>query len=61
VEVTIISHKRPAKRAALKAAGRMPDDQTMQFLVSNRRTRVLMDASGLAFAFGLILLVSQSA
>ena len=33
----------------------------MQFLVSNRRTRVLMDATGLAFAFGLILAVSQSA
>ena len=28
----------------------------MQFLVSSRRTRLLMDASGLAFAFGLILL-----
>jgi hypothetical protein len=39
----------------------MPDEPNMQFLVSNRRTRVLMDASGLAFAFGLIVLVSQSA
>jgi len=33
----------------------------MQFLVTSRRTRVLMDASGLAFAFGLILVVAQSA
>jgi len=33
----------------------------MQFLVSNRRTRVLMDVTGLAFAFGLIALVAQSA
>jgi len=30
-------------------------------LVSKRRTRLLLDASGLAFAFGLILAVSQSA
>jgi len=33
----------------------------MQLLVSNRRTRLLMDATGLAFAFGLILAVAQSA
>jgi hypothetical protein len=33
----------------------------MQFLVSNRRTRLLMDATGIAFAFGLILAVAQSA
>jgi hypothetical protein len=33
----------------------------MQFLVSSRRTRALMDATGLAFAFGLIALVAQSA
>ena len=33
----------------------------MQFLVSKRRTRLLMDASGLAFAFGLIVAVAQSA
>jgi len=33
----------------------------MQFFVSRRRTRILMDASGLAFAFGLIALVAQSA
>ena len=33
----------------------------MQLLVSKRRTRVLMDASGFAFAFGLIALVAQSA
>ena len=33
----------------------------MQFLTSSRRTRVLMDATGLAFAFGLIALVAQSA
>jgi len=33
----------------------------MQFLVSNRRTRLLMDATGLAFAFGLIAIVAQSA
>jgi len=33
----------------------------MQFLVSNRRTRVLMDVSGFAFALGLIAIVSQSA
>ena len=30
-------------------------------LVSSRRARLLMDASGLAFAFGLIALVAQSA
>ena len=33
----------------------------MHMLVSKRRTRVLMDASGFAFAFGLIAIVSQSA
>jgi hypothetical protein len=33
----------------------------MQFLVTNRRVRVLMDASGFAFALGLIAIVSQSA
>ena len=33
----------------------------MQFLVSNRRTRFLMDLTGLGFAFGLIALVAQSA
>ena len=33
----------------------------MQFLVSSRRTRFLMDATGIAFAFGLILAVAQSA
>ena len=33
----------------------------MQFLVTNRRTRLLMDMSGLGFAFGLIALVAQSA
>jgi hypothetical protein len=33
----------------------------MLFLVSSRRTRLLMDATGLAFAFGLILAVAQSA
>jgi hypothetical protein len=33
----------------------------MQMLVTKRRTRVLMDASGFAFAFGLILAVAQSA
>ena len=33
----------------------------MQFLVTNRRVRVIMDASGFAFALGLIALVSQSA
>jgi hypothetical protein len=32
----------------------------MQFLVTNRRTRVAMNASGLLFAFSLIALVSQS-
>jgi hypothetical protein len=32
----------------------------MQFLVSNRRTRVLMDATGFVFAFGLIALVAQT-
>jgi hypothetical protein len=33
----------------------------MQFLVTNRRTRALMDVSGFAFALGLIAIVSQSA
>ena len=33
----------------------------MLFMVSSKRTRVLMDATGLAFAFGLIALVAQSA
>jgi hypothetical protein len=33
----------------------------MQFLVTNRRTRLLMDATGLGFAFALIALVAQSA
>jgi hypothetical protein len=33
----------------------------MQMLVTNRRARALMDASGFAFALGLIALVSQSA
>jgi hypothetical protein len=33
----------------------------MHFLVSSRRTRFLMDATGLAFAFGLIAIVAQSA
>jgi len=33
----------------------------MQMLVSKRRTRVLMDATGFAFALGLIAIVSQSA
>jgi hypothetical protein len=33
----------------------------MQMLVTKRRVRVLMDASGFAFALGLIALVSQSA
>ena len=32
----------------------------MQFLVSSRRARVLMDVSGFAFAFGLIALVAQT-
>jgi hypothetical protein len=32
----------------------------MQFLVSSRRTRIAMNASGLLFAFSLIALVSQS-
>jgi len=30
-------------------------------MLISKRTRLLMDASGLAFAFGLILAVSQSA
>jgi hypothetical protein len=33
----------------------------MQFIVSNRRTRVLMDVSGFSFALALIAIVSQSA
>jgi hypothetical protein len=33
----------------------------MQSIFTNRRARLLMDASGLAFAFSLIALVSQSA
>jgi hypothetical protein len=33
----------------------------MQMLVTNRRTRFLLDASGLGFAFALIALVAQSA
>jgi hypothetical protein len=33
----------------------------MQLMVSNRRTRTLMNATGLAFAFGLIAIVAQSA
>jgi hypothetical protein len=33
----------------------------MQFIVSNRRTRVLMDVSGFTFALALIAIVSQSA
>lgn len=33
----------------------------MKILVSNRRVRVAMDASGLLFAFALIAAVSQSA
>jgi len=33
----------------------------MQILVSSRRTRVIMDATGLGFAFALIALVAQSA
>jgi hypothetical protein len=32
----------------------------MQLLVSSRRMRVAMNASGLLFAFSLIALVSQS-
>jgi hypothetical protein len=32
----------------------------MQMLVTKRRTRVLMDASGFAFALGLIAIVAQS-
>jgi hypothetical protein len=43
-------------------AGKGPaDGKTMQFLVTNRRTRVAMNASGLLFAFSLIALVSHSA
>jgi hypothetical protein len=30
-------------------------------ILSSRRTRLLMDATGLGFAFGLIALVAQSA
>jgi hypothetical protein len=37
------------------------DGETMQFLVTNRRTRLAMNASGLLFAFSLIALVSHSA
>jgi hypothetical protein len=38
-----------------------PADQArMQFMVSSRRARLLMDASGIAFAFGLIALVAQA-
>lgn len=33
----------------------------MQFLVSKRRTRFFLDATGLGFAFGLIAIVAQSA
>jgi hypothetical protein len=46
---------------ALKPAAHLPDERTMQFLVSSRRTRLVLDASGLGFAFALIALVSQSA
>jgi hypothetical protein len=33
----------------------------MQFLVSSRRVRIAMNATGLLFAFSLIALVSHSA
>jgi hypothetical protein len=55
------SHKRPANRAALKLTPPPPDQPNMQMLVTNRRTRFAMNASGLLFAFSLIALVSQSA
>jgi hypothetical protein len=32
----------------------------MQMLVTNRRTRFVLNASGLMFAFSLIAIVSQS-
>jgi hypothetical protein len=55
------SHKRPAHRSGLKLTRRTPDQPNMQMLVTSRRARALMDASGFAFALGLIALVSQSA
>ena len=55
------SHKRPGTEPALKLLPHTPDQRTMQFLVSNRRTRVLKDVTGVAFALGLIAIVAQSA
>jgi hypothetical protein len=47
--------------AGAEAGKRPADGKTMQFLVTNRRTRIAMNASGLLFAFSLIALVSHGA